>query len=614
MNECTLQVGHSERFNPIMQMMRPHIRRPVLFEGQRMGVYSERGTDVDVVLDLMIHDLDLVLSCHPGPVEDVRAAGLSVRSSTSDVANAYIQFESGCVASLIASRVSLKATRSMRLFQPDGAISIDFQSRQGVIGRRSVESGPKPMVAIEEFQAGDDEPLKLQLESFLQAVRAQSCPVVSGKMGRPLWRWRIACYPPSKCSDSVIPEDIFCRLPYWGPRDHAHQAAITSMVLSIVMARILIISGEASGDLHGANLAKALKARDPRVSLAGIGGRAMEAAGVRLVEEMGRFDVIGMVGPFALVSIIRRFIMMRRLFRSKQWDTVVFIDHPGLNMRLAYFAKAAGLQVVYYIAPQIWAWAPWRIRWIKQRVDHVLVILPFEKSLYDEAGVRCTFVGHPILDAVAGRYDRKELRSRFGFSDDERVIALLPGSRAHEVQVLLPILLEAVEKLARCEPKTKFILAQASTIHDNLLQPLLRRSSVPIALMKEQATEMMALSDLVLVASGTATLQAAVVGTPMVLFYRTTPLTFWFANVVIRFVIRVKWIGLVNLVAGRTIVPELIQSAATGQRLYEEALRLLEDRPTYNEMKRDLAKVRAALGEPGASARAAEVVLSACRA
>lgn len=386
------------------------------------------------------------------------------------------------------------------------------------------------------------------------------------------------------------------------------------MVLSIVMARILIISGEASGDLHGANLAKALKARDPRVSLAGIGGRAMEAAGVRLVEEMGRFDVIGMVGPFALVSIIRRFIMMRRLFRSKQWDTVVFIDHPGLNMRLAYFAKAAGLQVVYYIAPQIWAWAPWRIRWIKQRVDHVLVILPFEKSLYDEAGVRCTFVGHPILDAVAGRYDRKELRSRFGFSDDERVIALLPGSRAHEVQVLLPILLEAVEKLARCEPKTKFILAQASTIHDNLLQPLLRRSSVPIALMKEQATEMMALSDLVLVASGTATLQAAVVGTPMVLFYRTTPLTFWFANVVIRFVIRVKWIGLVNLVAGRTIVPELIQSAATGQRLYEEALRLLEDRPIYNEMKRDLAKVRAALGEPGASARAAEVVLSACRA
>lgn len=380
------------------------------------------------------------------------------------------------------------------------------------------------------------------------------------------------------------------------------------------MDRILIITGEASGDLHGANLAKALKARDPHVSLAGIGGRAMEAAGVRMVEEMGRFDVIGMVGPFALVSIIRRFITMRRLFRSKQWDTVVFIDHPGLNLRLAYFAKAAGLRVVYYIAPQIWAWAPWRIRWIKQRVDHVLVILPFEKPLYDEAGVRCTFVGHPILDAVASRYDRRELRGRFGIADDERVIALLPGSRTHEVQVLLPILIEAVEKLAHREPKTKFILAQASTIHDNLLQPLLGRSPVPIVLVKEQAAEVMALSDLVLVASGTATLQAAVVGTPMVLFYRTTPLTYWFANIVIRFVIRVRWIGLVNLVAGRTVVPELIQSAASGRRLYEEALRILEDRSAYDEMKRDLAKVRSALGEPGASARAAEVVLAACQA
>jgi predicted dehydrogenase len=182
-NGCTLQVGHSERFNPIMRLMRPHIRRPTLFEGQRMGVYSARGTDVDVVLDLMIHDLDLVLSCNPGPVEDVRAAGLSVHSSSSDVADAFIQFESGCVANLIASRVSLKSMRQMRLYQPDGYVSIDFQSRQGVIGRRSAEPGGNPTAAVEEFQAGDEEPLRLQLESFLQAVRARSCPVVSGEDG-----------------------------------------------------------------------------------------------------------------------------------------------------------------------------------------------------------------------------------------------------------------------------------------------------------------------------------------------------------------------------------------------------------------------------------------------
>jgi len=376
------------------------------------------------------------------------------------------------------------------------------------------------------------------------------------------------------------------------------------------MARILIITGEASGDLHGANLAKALTACDSQVSLAGIGGRAMEAAGVQLVCKMGQFDVMGMVGPLALVAIIRRFFVMRRLFRSEPWDGVIFVDNPGLNLRYAYFAKGAGLRVFYYIAPQIWAWGPWRMYWIKKRVDQVLVILPFEKPLYDGAEMPCTFVGHPILDAVEKSYDRTALRAKFGFSHDERVIALLPGSRTHEVQGLLPILIEAAEKLASREPKTKFVLAQASTIEDNLLQPLLRKGSLPVTLVKEQASEVMAVSDLVLVASGTATLQAAVVGIPMVLFYRTTAWEFWIAS----FFLRVKWIGLVNLVAGRSIVPELLQDEATGQRLYEEAIRILEDQSVYDEMKRDLAKVRAALGQPGASTRAAEAVLAGCRA
>jgi lipid-A-disaccharide synthase len=376
------------------------------------------------------------------------------------------------------------------------------------------------------------------------------------------------------------------------------------------MARILIITGEASGDLHGANLAKALKACDPQVALAGIGGRAMEVAGVQLVRKMGQFDVMGMVGPLALVAIIRRFFFMRRLFRSEQWDGVIFVDNPGLNLRYAYFAKSAGLRVFYYVAPQIWAWGPWRMYWIRKRVDRVLVILPFEKPFYYSAGMPCTFVGQPILDAVEKSYDRTALRAKFGFSHDERVIALLPGSRVHEIQVLLPILIEAAEKLAHREPKTKFVLAQASTIEDNLLQPLLRQGSLPVTLVKEQASEVMAVSDLVLVASGTATLQAAVVGIPMVLFYRTTAWEFWIAS----FFLRVKWIGLVNLVAGRSIVPELLQDEATGQRLYEEAIRILEDRSAYDEMKRDLAKVRAALGEPGASTRAAEAVLAGCRA
>lgn len=180
---CTLQVGHSERFNPIMQLMRPYIQRPLLIECRRLGVYSLRGTDVDVVLDLMIHDIDLVLSCEPGRVEAVEATGLSMLSPTHDVVQARIQFESGCVANLTASRISPKGLRQWLVFQPDGCVSIDFQSRQGVIGRRGEDAAPPSMRGAEEVQAGDSEPLRLQLESFLQAIRTQSCPVVSGQAG-----------------------------------------------------------------------------------------------------------------------------------------------------------------------------------------------------------------------------------------------------------------------------------------------------------------------------------------------------------------------------------------------------------------------------------------------
>jgi predicted dehydrogenase len=182
-HRCTLQVGHSERFNPVLEVMRPHIRKPVLFECHRLGTYSGRGTDVDVVLDVMIHDLDLVLSFDPGPVEDVRAAGVTVLSSTSDVSTARVQFRSGCVVNLTASRISPKATRQWHVFQGDGCVSIDFQSRQGVIGRRSVEPGGRLTLTAEAVQAGDGEPLKLQLESFLHAIRSESRPMVSGEDG-----------------------------------------------------------------------------------------------------------------------------------------------------------------------------------------------------------------------------------------------------------------------------------------------------------------------------------------------------------------------------------------------------------------------------------------------
>jgi predicted dehydrogenase len=181
--DCLVQVGHSERFNPVMALMRPHIGQPVFIEGHRLSSFSERGTDVDVVLDLMIHDLDLVLSLNPGPVEEVRAAGVAVLSSSIDIANARIQFRSGCVANLTSSRVSTNKMRRLRLFQRDNYLSIDFQTRQGMISRRNAKAGERPTIEVEHFQGGDEEPLKLQLASFLHAVAAGTKTVVSGEDG-----------------------------------------------------------------------------------------------------------------------------------------------------------------------------------------------------------------------------------------------------------------------------------------------------------------------------------------------------------------------------------------------------------------------------------------------
>jgi lipid-A-disaccharide synthase len=373
--------------------------------------------------------------------------------------------------------------------------------------------------------------------------------------------------------------------------------------------RILIVTGEASGDLHGAHLAKAIMALDPSTQLVGIGGSGMRAAGVTLVPGVPQLDVMGLIGLSAIPAVVQRVLAIRRVLKAEAWDLVVLIDNPGLNFHFARVAKAAGRRVLYYIAPQVWAWRPGRMKWIQRRVDHVVVILPFEPELYRRAGVRCTFVGHPLLDEVAPRYDRTKLRGELGMDESARVIGLLPGSRTSEVEMLLPVLLKAAAQLVVAEPGTQFILAQASSIDDNLIQTLLQHSPVPVRVVHDRASEVMALCDVLFIASGTATLQAAVVGTPMVLLYKTSPLTYWLA----RWLINVKWIGLVNLVASRSVVPELIQDEATDERLCQEVLRLLRDPSAYNDMKEGLRQVRQLLGEPGASCRAAQVALAECR-
>jgi lipid-A-disaccharide synthase len=374
------------------------------------------------------------------------------------------------------------------------------------------------------------------------------------------------------------------------------------------MPRILIVTGEASGDLHGANLAAAIRALRPDVELIGVGGSKMRAAGVRLIQGIERLDAIGLVGLAQLRAAVHTYRSLVRLLRATVFDSVVFVDNPGLNLRLARAARRAGHRVFYYIAPQIWAWHGSRINLIARVVDHMIVILPFEEALYRRAGVRCDFVGHPLLDAVAPSYDQAELRKRFGVEGAARVIGLLPGSREKEVRALLPMMLDAAARLAREEPGVQFLLARASSVGAGLVEELTAGAKVTVRIQPDQPSEVMAASDLLLVASGTATLQAAVIGTPMVLVYRVSWLTYWIA----RWLITVDCIGLVNIVAGRRIVPELIQRGATAECLAKEAARLLRDQSAYDEMRAALRVVREQLGEPGASRRAAKIILAEC--
>ncbi len=373
---------------------------------------------------------------------------------------------------------------------------------------------------------------------------------------------------------------------------------------------IMIVTGEASGDLHGANLAKALKELQPGVRLVGVGGQHMQAAGVELVQGLHRLDVVGVPGPLMLWKGFANLSTLKRFFKRESLDGVVFVDNPSMNLRLARVAAKFGHRVIYYIAPQIWAWGRHRINLIKRVVRRMIVILPFEESIYRDANVPCSFVGHPLLDDVVQRHDAAGLREQLGLPVRGLILGVLPGSRHSEIQSLLPTMLEAAGRIRESFPDLHCVIGRAPTVEEKWVNDVIARKTLPVTVVANQPAEVMAAADLLLVASGTATLQAALVGTPMILAYRVSWLTYLFAKMVIT----VEHVGLVNLVAGSGIVPELLQSEMTAERLSAEALRLLKDQTRYDQMRETLGGIRAKLGSPGASLRAAEVVLNECQA
>ncbi|MDI9554953.1 MAG: lipid-A-disaccharide synthase, partial [Pseudomonadota bacterium] len=299
------------------------------------------------------------------------------------------------------------------------------------------------------------------------------------------------------------------------------------------------------------------------------------------------------------------YFRLRGMLRAGKPDLVILIDYPDFNLRLASEAKHAGVPVFYYISPQVWAWRRNRIHRIRQVVDRMAVILPFEKEVYAEMGVDVDFVGHPLLDAVNRSRSRTEALAAFGLRDARPIVALLPGSREKEVTSLLPEMAGAAGILVRDFPGTQFVLPLAETVDPALVQDILRGHAAPVTVLPGQMYDAVGISDAAMVASGTATLETALLGTPMVIAYRISPLT----AAVGRRVIRVKHIGLVNLIAGKTLVPELVQDDANAARLAAEVKAILADRQRSDVMRSELAAIRRKLGEPGAARRAAELAV-----
>ncbi len=368
---------------------------------------------------------------------------------------------------------------------------------------------------------------------------------------------------------------------------------------------MLLVAGEASGDLHGATLASALSALAPGVRIAGMGGERMAAAGVRLLRRVERVTVVGGTEAFGrLPALWSAFKALQSQLKYRRPRVLVLIDFPEFNMRLARVARRLGVPVVYFVAPQLWAWRPRRIQAMARDVSRVLAIFPFEVGLYQEAGVPVEFVGHPVLD-VLPEFDRDAARQGLA-ADGETLVGLLPGSRDAEVRRHLPVLLGAAQRIRARRPGTRFALPVAGTIPPGGIAEAVRASGLSVEVLPGEAYRVMAAADLLLVASGTATLEAACYGAPMVVLYRLSALSHAIARRLVR---GVSHISLPNIIAGREIVRELIQDEATPAAVAAAGLDLLENEVTRAAQRAALLEVRSRLGEAGAGERAARAVL-----
>lgn len=371
--------------------------------------------------------------------------------------------------------------------------------------------------------------------------------------------------------------------------------------------RIMISCGEASGDLYAGALTAELQARQPDAEIFGFGGQRLKAAGGHLIGDYGGLSVTGLTEAIRVVP--RSFAMLRRLVdsaRELRPHVFVAVDSPDFNFRLLAALRRLGIPIVYYVSPQLWAWRPGRMETMKTYVDRVLVIFPFEEALYREAGVNVQFVGHPLVDLAKAGQPREAFLHERGLVPTAPTVALLPGSRKNELERTVPVMAETIPLIRARVPDAQFVVACAPAMADSLFAPLVDDDlDAEVVLVRERTDDVLAASDVVITASGTATIQCTLHEKPMVVVYRLSPLTYR----LVKPFGHVDMYAMPNLVAGSRIVPELIQSDFTAERTAAETVKFLTDHNLHERTRQALTHVRQQLGPPGASARAAEAVL-----
>jgi lipid-A-disaccharide synthase len=372
-----------------------------------------------------------------------------------------------------------------------------------------------------------------------------------------------------------------------------------------VKKKILIITGEASGDLHAAGLIKELRRVDPEIEIFGIGGSKMKESGVELVYDIDKFSLMGFSEVLKKLNFFRKIMKsMVTCAEKRNPDLAILVDYPGFNLRFAPKLKKRNIPILYYISPQIWAWGGGRLKKIKELVDKILVFFPFEGKIYKDAGLDVEFIGHPLLELVKPTLSQEEYKRRMDVGKNDILLGLLPGSRPQEVKNILPLMIQISVLLKKRLRNLKTVASLAPTVGNNLFEDILKEFQFEARMEKDLTYDLMNCADLLLVTSGTATLESAIAGTPLVILYKTSFLNWFLA----KSLVKIPYIGLVNVVAGKKIIPEFIQYQAKPELIAAEAYDILNDKKRYADIKMELNKVKQRLGEKGAYKKAAAIV------